>query len=111
VTRDDSVWNPRRRRYEKQRFPDIDRARHLPWGRPTVENENEPEVVVWNFDEETKKGTVVRTYLWLKQWDYAVVLERQEKSRGAIFMLITAFPVDIASKRIDLESRYNRRKK
>jgi hypothetical protein len=84
----------------------------LPWGRPTIENENAPEIVVWNFDEETRKGKkVVRTYLWIKQWDYAVVLERQEKSWGAIFMLITAFPVDIPAKRIDLESRYNRRKK
>jgi hypothetical protein len=111
VTRDDFVWNPSLRRKEKQRLPDIERARQLPWGRPTIENENAPEVVVWNFDEETKKGKVDRTYLWLKQWDYVVVLERQEKSWGAIFMLITAFPVDIPAKRIDLESRYNRRKK
>ena len=112
VTRDELIWNQSLRRNEKQRLPDIERARHLPWGRPTIENENVPEVVVWNFDEETRKGKkIVRTYLWIKQWDYAVVLERQEKSRGAIFMLITAFPVDIPAKRIDLESRYNRRKK
>jgi len=111
VTRDVSVWNPKERRNEKQRLPDIERARHLPWGRPTVEHESDEEVVAWDFDEETRKGKLVRTYLWLKKWDYAVVLERQEKPWGAIFMLITAFPVDISAKRIDLESRYIRRKK
>ena len=109
VTREDRVWNPKLRRQEKQRLPDIERARHLPWGRPAIEHENEPEIVVWNFDEETRKGKLVRTYLWLKRWDYAVVLERQGKAGGDIFMLITAFSVDIQAKRTDLESRYNRR--
>ena len=111
VTRYEFVWNPRLKRKEKHRFPDIERAKHLPWGRPTVENENEVEVVVWNFEDETRKGKVTRTYLWLKEWDYALVLERQEKARGDIFMLITAFLVDNQAKRFDLESRYNRRKK
>jgi len=111
VTHDEFVYNPILRRKEKQRLPDIERAQHLPWGRPIIENENKPEVLAWNFIEKTKKGNVIRTYIWLKQWDFAVVLERQEKFKGAIFMLITAFLVDVPSKRVDLESRYNRRKK
>jgi hypothetical protein len=108
VTRDEFVWNPTKRCKEKQRLIDTDRAEYLPWGRPTIEHECEPEVVVWDFDQVTKKGNVVRTYLWLKKWDYTVILERKSKDR--IFMLITTFLVDVPAKRLDLESRYNRRK-
>lgn len=111
VSHDEFVWNPKLRRKEKQRLPDIERARHLPWCRPTVENEDKPEALIWNFDEKAMKGNVVRTYIWLKHWNFVVVLERQEKAQGPIFMLITAFLVDFPAKRIDLESRYNRRKK
>jgi hypothetical protein len=111
VSRDEAVWNPSKRCKEKQRFPDIERACHLPWGRPIVEHEGASEVVVWAFEEVTRRGSIVRTYLWLKRWDYVVVLERQVKGRGDIFMLITAFLVDVPAKRIDLESRFNRRKR
>jgi len=54
---------------------------------------------------------IVRTYLWLKQLDYVVILERQVKERGDIFMLITTFLVDAPGKHANLESRYQRRKK
>ena len=93
VTRYDFVWNPRLGRKEKQRLPDIQRARYLPWGCPTIENEGAPEVMVWNFDEETRKGRVVRTYLWLREWDYVVVLERQEKSWGEFSCSLQPFPL------------------
>lgn len=111
VTRYEFVWVPAKRCKEKQRLPDIERARRLPWGRPTVEHEIEPEVLVWDFDEETRRGKVVRTYLWVRDCHYAVILERQTKGIGEIFMLITAFLVDIPAKRADMESRYERRKK
>jgi hypothetical protein len=111
VTRDSFVWNPAKRCKEKQRLPDIERARHLRWGRPAIEHETEPELLVWDFDDETPRGKIVRTYLWLKELDYAVILERQAKEKGDVFMLITTFLVDVPAKRVDLESRYQRRKK
>ena len=111
VTRDDFVWNQAKRCNEKQRLPDLERAQHLPWGNPTVAHETEPEVLVWDFDEATRRGNVVRTYLWLRDWNYTVILEQQVKERGDIFMLITTFLVDAPGKHIDLESKYERRKK
>lgn len=111
ITRDEWVYSPIKRCKEKERLPDIERARHLPWGRPTIEHESEPELLVWDFEEETRRGKVVRTYLWLKDFDYAVILERQSREKGDIFMLITTFLVDAPGKEEDLESRYNRRKK
>lgn len=111
VTRDEWVYDPVKRRKEKQRLPEIERARRLPWGRPTIEHETSPELLVWDFEDELKQGKVIRTYLWLKHLDYVVILERQEKERGAIYMLITTFLVDAPGKHANLESRYERRKK
>lgn len=110
VSRDDRVWNQQTRRKEKQRLPEIDRASHLPWARPTVDHEADPEVVVWDFDQDTNKGRVIRTYLWLKSYDYVLVLERQQRIKGDVFILVTVFLVDIPAKRKDLESRFTRRK-
>jgi len=111
VTRDNFVWDKSKRCMTKQRLPDIERAQHLPWGKPTVEHAMEAEVLVWNFDETTKRGNAVRTYLWLRNWHYAVILEEMGKKKGNIFMLITTFLVDAPGKRADLESRYARRKR
>ena len=54
---------------------------------------------------------VIRTYAWLKNYDYVVILERQKKDRGDVFMLITSFHLDFDGKRRDLQSRYERRRK
>jgi len=112
VTRDDFVWNPEKRCKEKQRLPDIERARHLPWGKPVIEHEAEPRVIVWDIDEVKKTGkAVVRTYLWIQDFDFLVILEKQATGKGDIFMLITTFLVDVPGKRVDLEGRYERRKR
>lgn len=111
VTRDDWVYDRQTRRDEKQRLPDYARAGRLSWVKPIIEHETAPEVLSWDFDEATKKGTVVRTYIWLKEHDYVVILERQKKNTGEIFMLITSFFLDVEAKRRDLQSRYDRRRK
>ena len=110
VTRDQWVWNARTRKNEKERLPELDRGSRLPWARPIIEHESDASVQVWDFDEATKRGNKLRTYVWLKDWDYVVILERQSKDRGDVFMLITSFQLDHEGKRHDLESRYARRK-
>jgi len=40
-----------------------------------------------------------------------VILERQKKDKGDVFMLITSFYSDYEGKRRDLQSRYERRRK
>jgi len=109
VTRDQWVWNPATRRKEKERLPDLGRAARLPWSKPAIAHASMPEVLVWDFEQETRRGMVVRSYVWLKNHNFVVILERQEKRRGDIFMLITSFYVDHEGKRIDLASRYERR--
>jgi hypothetical protein len=111
VTRDQWIYNRATRRKEKERLPELDRAGRLPWAKPITENETTDHVLVWEFEDETRKGKIPRTYLWLKNWDYVVILEKHAKSKGDIFMLITSFYVDIPAKRKDLESRYDRRLK
>lgn len=111
VSRDEWVWNPKLRRKEKERLPELDRASRLPWGRPIIEHETVVEVLAWDFDEATKWGTAVRTYIWLKDHDYVVILERRQKNKGDVFILVTSFLVDFEGKRRDLQSRYERRRK
>lgn len=77
----------------------------------TIEHHADPTMLVWDFEEESRRGSAMRTYVWLKELDYVVVLERQPHSRGDIYMLITAFDVTHEGKRRDLASRYERRRK
>ena len=111
ITRDQMVYNPQTRRNEKQRLPELDRAGRLPWAKPIIENETAAEMLAWDFDETTKRGIAVRTYVWLKDHDYVVVLERLQKSKGDVFMPITSFYLKFEGKRRDLQSRYERRRK
>ena len=111
ITRDQSVWNTKLRRNEKERLPELARAEKLPWARPIIDHESDPAVQVWDFDEATQRGLKVRTYVWLKDWDFVVILERQAKEKGDVFLLITSFQLDHEGKRRDMESRYDRRKK
>ena len=109
MTKYEWVWDPATRRKEKKRLPDLKRAARLPWTKPTVDNDSMPEVLTWDFEDDTPRGMVVRSYFWIKKHDFVVILERQAKRIGDIFILITSFHVDRRGKRIDLESRYERR--
>jgi hypothetical protein len=103
TSRDELVFDKKLKRNVLNRVWDPRRSERLPWCRPTIDNFKEIAVLTWDFRE--ARGQV-RTYLWLKKYDYVVVLEKQSKRLGPIYMLITAFYVDYASKRRDLETRY-----
>jgi len=111
VTKDQWVWNPQTRRKEKDRLPELDRAARLPWTKPAMDHHLESGVLNWDFRQETKRGYIIRSYIWLKDHDFVVILERQKKRRGDIFQLITSFLVNYEGKRRDLQSRYERREK
>jgi len=110
VTRDQWGWNRTTRSKEKERLPELNRAGRLPWARPIIDHECDDVVFVWDFEEETRDRSTVRTYAWLREHDYVVILERQAKEKGDIYMLVTSFLVEHESKRRDLQSRYERRK-
>ena len=90
-----------------ERLLDPRRAERLPWCKPTIVNSNAPEVRVWSYKEAKGK---TRTYLWLVNWDYVVVLEkRQLKGSRNIAFLITAFYVGGESTRRSLRRKYENR--
>lgn len=106
TSRDEWVFDKKQRQNVKKRVWDPRRSERLPWCRPTIEHAGESAVMVWDYEEADGQ---IRTYVWLKEWGYVIVLEQQQKRLGAIFMLITAFCVDYEAKRRDLESRYANR--
>jgi len=89
-----------------ERLFDPRRAERLPWCRPTLVNSRELELKVWDYRE---AGGRLRTYVWLRDWAYVVILEKKMQRCGEVAFLITAFYVDGDSKRKDLQRKYERR--
>lgn len=93
-------------RAEDARIPDYPRARKLPWCSPTLSHPTADPVLTWEY----KEGTgALRTYVWLSELDYVIILERQSKRRGDIYRLITAYHIEGDSGRRKLRRRYERR--
>jgi hypothetical protein len=81
------------------------RASKLCWCAPVIQNSNDPVVTVFEYEE---KGQI-RTYLWLRDFDYVVVLRRREFRIGPVMWLITAHTVDGDSTRNKLQKKYENR--
>lgn len=87
------------------RIPDYERAKRLPWVKPIIQNYSSTDLKVWDYPEKKNR---VRMYLWLENYDYAVILERNRGERKHLLTLITAFYVEGWKKR-DLIRRYQKR--
>jgi hypothetical protein len=83
------------------------RAERLPWCGPTITNSTHEAVKVWDYME-GKRGRL-RTYVWLENLDYVVILERQKTRKGQIAHLVTAFYVEGSSGRRNLGKKYENR--
>ena len=95
VSKDDSVTG--------ERLPDNRRAERLPWAKPLMESPTRPEIKVWQYKEgSADKG--IRTYIWLEDYDYVLILERKKHA----FYWVTAFYVT-TKKRDDLQKKYKNR--
>lgn len=71
------------------RLIDYPRAKRLPWAKPLMESHDRSEIKVWQYQEgSADKG--VRTYIWLENYDYALILQRKKR----VFYWVTAFYVD-----------------
>ncbi len=90
----------------KDRLFDPRRAERLPWGAPTIVNADDSAVKVWDSRESRNR---LRTYLWLEQWDYVIVLEKRQQRIGEVAFLITAFHVGGSSTRRKLQAKYDKR--
>lgn len=85
---------------------DLPRAERLPWCKPTITYPDENPVKVWDYLERRHR---LRTYVWLENWDYCIVLERRDQSGNQVAWLITAFHVDGPSRRRNLRRKFDRR--
>ena len=100
------IWKMQAGRKIKERIFDEERARRLPWCAPTISNSKEPDVLVWDYKESTRR---IRTYLWIKDYDYVIILEKKFMRKGEIAFLVTAFHVGGDFKRRDLSEKYQKR--
>jgi len=98
ITRDDSRT--------KQRLFDPRRAERLPWCAPTLRNSQDIRVRVWDYEE---GGGSIRTYVWLQNWDYVIVLEKKRARVGEVAFLVTAYHVDGESQKRSLRRKYEKR--
>jgi hypothetical protein len=90
----------------KERLFDPRRAERLPWCCPIIQNADDGAVKVWDFREARGR---LRTYLWLEDWDYVIVLEKRPQRVSEIAFLVTAFHVGGESTRRSLRTKYERR--
>ncbi|RQW87843.1 MAG: hypothetical protein EHM79_07020 [Geobacter sp.] len=84
-------------------MPDLRRSERLPWARPMLDNADAMEVLDWDFKE---GDGIVKTYVWLKDFDYLMVLKKYPDGRRR---LITSFWVEYQNTRRKLEKKYDRR--
>lgn len=87
------------------RIPDYDRAKRLPWDKPTIENHSDPVIKSWDYLEGSGK---IRIYLWLENYDYVIILQKNAGRGKHLIVLITAFYVEEYKKK-DLQKRYEKR--
>lgn len=105
---DEGFWHiiSTRDRSTGDRTPDFRRAERIPWCGPTISNSGDDSVKVWDYLEGSGR---IRTYLWLEDWDYVIVLEKQRRRIGKIVFLVTAYYVSGDSTRRNLRRKFRNR--
>lgn len=89
-----------------ERVPDFRRAERLPWCAPTITHSDDNAIKVWDYRESSGQ---LRTYVWLEDRDYCIILEKLKRLALPAAMLITAFHVDGPSRRKSLRNKLARR--
>jgi len=106
---EEGFWHliTREERRSGERQADFRRAERLPWCRPVIDHETDSAVAAWDYDHGRKN---VRTYLWLRDHDYVIVMQRRENKKGFVsFVLVTAYHVDGPRSRRKLEASFANR--
>lgn len=95
-----------RRNGSNIRVIDYKRAEKLPWVRPVIDNYQAVEVTSFWFDHPTEEVL----YLWLRDYDFVVILKwlKSRSRKGKI--LVTAYSVDKGERR-KWEGRFKKAKK
>ncbi|MDP8258923.1 MAG: hypothetical protein P9L90_05835 [Candidatus Aadella gelida] len=102
-SKENGFWHLVTRKDDKtgQRDPDFLRAEKLPWGRPIIENCSDLEVLNWK----NKRGSKIKIYLWLKNFDYVVILKEHKRD----CVLLTAYHIDQLYMVRQLNRKYSKR--
>jgi hypothetical protein len=90
----------------KDRLLDPRRAERLPWCGPTISHSDDRYVKVWDFKENSGH---IRTYLWIEDWDYVIILQKRKHRKGMIAFLITAFYLDGDSSRRSIRVKFEKK--
>ncbi len=88
-----------------ERLFDPRRAERLPWCCPMLLHNGDVSIKTWDHRE----GRLLRTYVWLEEYDYVVVLEKRQQNFGKVAFLITAYHVDGPSRKSSLAKKYAQR--
>jgi len=88
-----------------QRIFDQKRSQKITWCASVIKTCPNPDVIEFRYLE---SSGIPRTYLWVQEAQYAVVLEPQRRALGRIAMLITAYHVGSLG-RDSLERKYDQR--
>lgn len=87
-----------------KRPPYIRRCERIRWPRAIIENVPNQHIYVWN--ELDSNSVNVREHLWLRNFDYIVVLV----DKKSYYFFLTAYYVDSEHARQNLQRRYDRYK-
>lgn len=87
------------------RIPDFRRSERLPWCGPSINNSGDPIILRWDYQENKK----IRTYVWLENFDYVIILEKKHIGNRVIAFLVTAFHVDGSRTKSQLKDKYRNR--
>jgi hypothetical protein len=84
------------------RVLDLCRAERLSWCIPVLNHANDTAIKHFDYAESTGR---VRTYLWLVEGDYRVVLEQRIASFGEIMFLVSAHCIEYEHTRKDMQRK------
>lgn len=101
--KEEGFWHVISKGPASQRSIDFRRGERLPWARPMMENDQRTELKVFDYDHGARDRGI-RRYIWLKDFNYALVLQRKKNT----FFWVTAFYTSKNGKK-DLSRRYKGR--
>jgi hypothetical protein len=90
----------------KVRLIDYRRAERLPWARPMMEQDNDLQLKVFDYDHGTK-DLGIRRYICLEDYSYVIILKQKKKR----FFWITAYYIEKQWSRDKIAKRFANRVK
>lgn len=94
----------------EERSLDYQRAPKLSWIKPILENYSDPRIKAWDY-QEAKKGKGIRTYVWLEEMDFLIVMKKVtlcNHNKQAI-NIITSFHIDGPSYKAKIQTKWRKR--